>query len=301
MKNIKRFLAIKDAYLLLKKRLVVQSPENRTVTSASLADQSSGRDSSLEGTFLFVQISLKEALYGTSVNIEVADGQDFCSKCNGLGKIAPDNLPPCPSCNGKGYKTLAWGGENLKIICSHCSGKGKDRLSSCPDCSGRGLITRKKKMKVMIPPGTRNGTILELDRPTNSNRASEDGCFLEVEVNTPEGWIIHGKDIISTVDVDCWTRLGGGYIKVETIDGTEKVFLHPGLGSEKFIRIKGKGWIGRDGKRGDHLIRLNVLSPKGPCPKEALELILRLKTLWPCDNRLSNALPEPTSSPVKND
>ena len=297
MENIKRFLAIKDAYLLLKKRLVVQTSESQTVKSVSQRDYPCGENISTEGTFLFVQIGLKEALYGTSVSIEIADGQEFCRKCNGLGKIAKANLPPCPSCNGKGYKTLSWGEKDLKIICSHCSGRGRDRLASCPDCSGRGLVTRKKKIEVKIPQGTRNGTILQINQSFDSdNQASEDGCFLEVEVDMPKGWIIHGKDIISTVDVDCWTKLGGGYLEVETVDGLEKIFINPGLGNERFIRIKNKGWIDKKGKRGDHLVRLNVLSPKGPCPKEALELILKLKDLWPCDSQLSKALPNPTSN-----
>jgi len=297
MENIKRFLAIKDAYVLLKKRLTVKTPGNQPVKSVVQTDYSCGENLSAEGTFLFIQIGLKEALYGSSVDIEIANGQEFCSRCNGLGKIAQADLPPCPSCHGKGYKTLNWGEKDLKIICSHCSGRGRDRLPTCPDCSGRGLVTRKKKIEVKIPKGTRNGTILQINQSIGSdNQTSGEGCFLEIEVHMPKGWIIHGKDIISTVDVDCWTKLGGGYIEVETIDGLEKIFLNPGLGSDRFIRIKNKGWIDRNGQRGDHLVRLNVLSPKGPCPKEALELILKLKTLWPCDSHISKALPHSVSN-----
>jgi len=296
MENIKRFLTVKDAYLLLKKRLQAQATKRASSISHSTAANAVDRESSVEGTFLFVQIGLQEALYGTHVTIEIADGQDFCRKCSGLGQIAAKNPSTCPACKGKGYKTLSWGEQDLKIICAKCSGRGKEKLTSCPNCSGRGIITRKKKVEVQIPPGTRNGTVLQIEthRTSSSNDShDEEGYFLEVEVEMPEGWIIHGNDIISTIDIDCWTKLGGGYIEIDTVDGPEKVFVTPGLGNERFIKIPNKGWINKDGKRGNHLVRLNVLSPKGPCPKDALILINQLKVLWPCEGYSLPALPAP--------
>ncbi len=298
MKNIKRFLAVKDAYLVLKKRLEAKSPSRVAVCPDGVVKVSDRDDSSIEGTYLFVQIGLKEALYGKTVRVEVAAGQDFCTKCKGLGKIADKNIPSCPSCQGKGYTTITWGEKSLKVICSECSGQGKEKMSLCPQCGGKGIVTRNRSIEVKIPPGTRNGTILSLDEIPNKKQAEDNskGLYLEVEVNMPEGWIIHGRDIISCQDIDCWTKLGGGYIDVDTIDGKHRVFVSPGLGPEKFIRIKNKGWIDENGQRGDHIIRLNVLSPVGPCPPEAMELINALKNLWPCKDQGLKALPTWNSS-----
>ncbi len=295
--NIKRFLAIKDAYETLRKRIQQKS------CVAEIANDSPHPNVSqrhYEGTFLFVKITIKEALYGTKVEIEADDGQEFCPKCKGLGNLEHTETSPCPSCEGKGYKIMSWGGNSLRIVCSKCSGRGKNRLKSCPVCSGSGIITKKKTLKVEIPPGTSNGTILRIEKDIkkrSSPRNYIEGLFLEVEVTMPEGWIIHGRDIISTVDIDCWTKLGGGYMEIETVDGMEKIFINPGLGIERFIRVRGKGWIDKNGTRGDHIVRLNVLSPKGPCPKEAMELINRLKTLWPCENNCNLSLPEYIDKP----
>jgi len=290
MDNIKRFLAIKDAYQLLKQKL--QATGKVAVLSSSSIPGDSPKKGSVEGTFLFVQIDLKEALFGTSVQLEICGGQDFCQRCKGLGKVEKDALSSCPSCRGKGYRTLNWGNGDLKVICSACSGSGTTGLKRCPQCGGRGIINKKKKIRLWIPPGTKDGTILKLEQePDNASANERAKVYVEVEVKAPQGWIIHGRDIISTIDVDCWTRLGGGYIQVETVDGKENVFVTPGLGREKFIRLKNRGWIDKEGKRGDHLVRLNILPPIGPCPREAMELIHRLKVLWPCGGQGPRALP----------
>ena len=292
MENIKRFLAIKDAYQLLKKRL--QATGKVAVFSSSSASQERPGKDSVEGTFLFVQVGMREALYGTRVQVEIGSGEDFCTRCKGLGKVGEKEVSPCPSCQGKGYRTLNWGEGNLKIICATCSGSGTSRLKKCTQCGGRGIVVRKKKVELEIPPGTRDGTILKLENPApgSPNRDNPDTFYVEVEVKGPPGWIIHGRDIISSADIDCWTKLGGGYLEIETIDGKMEVFVPPGLGTEKFLRIENHGWVDKKGRRGAHLIRLNVLSPKGPCPREATELINRLKAIWPCRNEAPPALPD---------
>ncbi len=290
MENIKRFLAIKDAYQILRQKL--QATGKVTIFSASSLTEDASKQESVEGTFLFVQIGLKEALYGTSVQVEICEGEDFCQVCKGLGKVADDVLSFCPSCGGKGYRKLNWGDGDLKVICSSCSGSGTKELKRCPQCGGRGITNKKKRIRLQIPPGTKDGTILRLERGLKRAPYKENSTiYVEVEVKAPQGWIIHGRDIISTVDVDCWTKLGGGYIQVETVDGKEEVFITPGLGHEKFIRLKNRGWVDRKGQRGDHLLRLNILPPMGPCPREAMELINRLKALWPCSGKGPLALP----------
>ncbi|NPA95692.1 MAG: DnaJ domain-containing protein [Thermodesulfobacteria bacterium] len=293
MKNIKRFLAVKDAYLVLKKRLEAKTAHKVTHRVDRVDPVSAGDDHSIEGTYLFVQLELRDALYGKTVPLEVAAGQDFCSKCKGIGKVADETIPPCPICRGKGYRSVTWGDNILKVVCSQCSGRGKAKMKSCPECSGKGIVTRNKTIEIKIPAGVRDGTVLGIDQISleKPGQNCPVNLYIEVEVNMPEGWIIHGKDIIASQDIDCWTKLGGGYIDVDTVDGKQRVFVNPGLGQEKFIRIKNKGWIDEHGRRGDHIVRLNVLSPAGPCPKEAMELINALKRLWPCNGQGPPALP----------
>ncbi len=292
MENVKRFLAIKDAYQFLRQKLRARG---KVTAFSSSSPKGSQQTRSVEGTFLFVQIGISQALYGTTVPIEIETGEDFCSWCKGLGKVAIERPAPCPLCRGKGYRVMNWGKGDLKIICSECSGSGNKKLTKCTECAGRGIIAKKKRVEVEITPGTRDGTILEIEGSYRDHSEESRGgsVFVEVEVKIPPGWVIHGRDIISSVDIDCWTRLGGGYISVETIDGTEKLFVTPGLGGEKFLRIRKKGWIDSKGRRGDHLVRLNVVSPIGPCSKEAMELINKLKILWPCKQTATLSLPMP--------
>ncbi len=297
MANIKRFLAIKDAYILLKEKVKRKGPsKNLNLSKSFFSNKESLKKSNFpEGAFSFVQIPIEKALKGTKITIEVNEGDNFCPSCQGLGSIPQKNQGLCRKCLGKGYRILPWGNKELKIICKYCSGKGYEKLLTCPKCKGKGFISLIRKVKVTIPPGTKDGTILKFpgEGPFDPEKKSRTTLFLEIEVQNPKGWIIHGKDIISTIDIDCWTHIGGGYIQVNTIDGPQKIFLTPGIKRERFLRIKGHGWIDENGRRGDMLLRINILTPKGPCPKKALELIELLKRLWPCEDISKRALPGP--------
>ncbi len=294
MANVKRFLAIKDAYALLKERYLKSNSfykKSGFIDSVSVKD---GQDAS-EGAFCFIQLPVDKALTGTKTHIEINDGEDFCPECSGLGSVSKGAKGICSRCSGKGYRVLPWGEKKLRVICQKCSGKGYRDIEACNRCKGRGLIKLIRKVEITIPPGTKNGTILKFpgQGPFDSEKNIRAPLFVEVEVIIPHNWIIHGKDIISTVKIDCWTHLGGGYVTVNTIDGPERIFIKPGQKRERPIRIKNRGWIDKTGKRGDMLLRLEILPPFGPCPKEAMELINQLKKLWPCANALPKALPAP--------
>ncbi len=301
MANIKRFLAIKDAYTLLKDRYLKSNPIklNKPVYSSIPVKKGQGAP---EGAFCFVQIPIEKALTGTKISLEISDGEDFCPTCGGLGSVAKGAKKPCPKCNGRGYRILPWGTRELRVICQRCSGKGYKDIEPCTRCKGRGFIKLIRKVEITIPPGTKNGDILKFpgEGPFDPEKHIRTPLFVEVEVTIPDNWIIHGKDIIATVTIDCWTHLGGGYVTINTIDGPEKIFIKPGQNREGFIRIKQRGWIDKSGKRGDMLLRLKILPPFGPCPSKAMALINELKRLWPCVDALSNALPAPSSSKEKD-
>jgi DnaJ-class molecular chaperone len=66
--------------------------------------------------------------------------------------------------------------------------------------------------------------------------------------------------------------VGGGKVKVPTVEGAVMLTVAPGSSSGKTLRLKGKGMTRKDGSRGDQLVTLQV-----DLPANDMELAQRLQ------------------------
>ncbi len=285
MKNIKRFLEIKDAYALLTSNIpdpfgTAYKVESREILKAS-ASLSEGHFR--DGAFLFKRVDALKCLHGAETQVEVSDREEFCPRCRGLGATVSSFARPCPHCSGAGFKLIKWSGEDLKVVCSRCSGTGAMETRDCSMCRGSGKVVRCRKVKFRIPRGTRSGTVLELkgQGPWDPGQKCRTSLYVEVEAALPENMEIRGRDIVSPLKIDSWTYLGGGYVECRTIDGRKEVFIHPEAVRGGRLVLNGCGWIDERGLRGDHIFLIEVSYPKGPCPRKALEHLEALKKIWP--------------------
>jgi DnaJ-class molecular chaperone len=55
--------------------------------------------------------------------------------------------------------------------------------------------------------------------------------------------------------------VAGGRVKVPTVDGPVMLTIKPGTSSGTTMRLGGKGFTGKDGKRGDQLVTLEIDLP----------------------------------------
>ena len=290
MQNIKRFLEIKDAYkfLLTKSQKSISS----VCVSADGSTTEPCHGDLRDGSFLFVTLNARDALFGTSIDMEVTDREAYCPKCSGLGRICNNDNSLCPECGGKGYSRVSWSGAGLKVVCNRCNGTGAGTLEQCRLCRGTGKVVLQRRVRVNVPAGTRNGTTLKIpgQGAWDHARKQRSMLFVEVEVDLPESWRIVGKDIVSEMEIDCWTHLGGGYLTFRTIEGTEKVFTAPGeLRNGRFV-LQGRGWVDENGNRGDHIYILKIIYPSAPCPSSALKYMNMLKALWPANGLEKRAI-----------
>ncbi len=236
-----------------------------------------------DGVFLFLDVSLQEAFAGRTVDTVIADVEDFCPACSGLGYVAPPGSPECRQCSGTGFQQLPWGGSSLRVVCSACSGSGTARRRRCGICRGRGRITRQRTVRIRLPRGTRDGTVLSLpgQGPWSKEKQRRDTLFVEIRVGLPESWRISGMDIHSTISVDIWTLLECGAVAVDTVDGRVSVKCLPDFLKNTEIRLQGHGWIDEEGNRGDHIARVEMVMPPGRPSPLAAAIIRWLKHLWP--------------------
>lgn len=249
-------------------------------------------DSLQNGTYLFLTVSARDALAGASKEMWVVDKEDFCPRCNGTG-FAPHNNSEhkCPRCNGKGSIPMQWGEDTMLIVCSTCSGTGFNNRTTCPLCKGRGRVTIKRPLRIHLPSGVRNGTVLKIpgQGPWQARRYSRDPVFVEVRVEFPEGWRIQGNDLHTSIDIDIWTALQGGVVPFQTLEGRWVQVNCPAYTEQKEdapIVIPGHGWINECGQRGNLILTPRLIFPSCP-PSETIRNILELlQRLWPVKNRI---------------
>ena len=280
-KRTEEFLRLRQAYKELAAKLTVTVRRNMEEVCRKDLDCSEGGGSS--GAFIFVEVDAASALKGKKISLSVPDRETFCPVCNGLGKVAAASGTVCRACRGLGFIEIEWGDELLKVVCNRCICRGTAELSTCPDCGGRGQLVVERRLKLTIPPGTRDGTVLKFPGQGPWDRVSgkRKPLYCEISVSFPKGYELRGLDIHSIHVIDCWTALAGGYVKIPLLGWEEQVWIEPGTRAGHEIRFQGKGWPDPEGTRGDHVVVLDLSFPKGPCPPEAEELIRRLKELWP--------------------
>ncbi len=278
--DAERFQAIRWAYETLLGRMA----QGTLVESTDPDEDSACPPAHLpDCAFVFVELSAFEAFKGGSVEITLLDGEEFCFKCRGSGKVEGDGQRTCGDCRGRGHIALSWGKECLNMVCKRCSGTGLVNRPDCPVCKGRGRIPTRRRIRIPFPRGVCSGTILKLPgqgpyRPELGERAP---LFAEVTVRFPEGWSLSGLDLHAPLVIDIWTALSGGEVHVETIEGRRSRFLPPCTEQGHHLRIPGLGWVDEDGRRGDHICEIRVSMPRGAPPPVVNNILRLLKILWP--------------------
>src|SRR5919107_4679133 len=111
-----------------------------------------GRDLETE-----VQLGFDQAMHGTEVAVTVPK-QASCKTCSGTG-AKPGTAPTtCPQCDGRGIESQGQGFFSISQPCSRCGGAGQVIEQPCATCGGSGLTLQRKRYRVRIPAGVRDGT-----------------------------------------------------------------------------------------------------------------------------------------------
>ena len=85
---------------------------------------------------------------------------------------------------------------------------------------------------------------------------------MSVKIKQEGNYTLEGNDITTTLDILPWTAALGGKADVDTLDGRIKIKIPEGIQSDSKIRVAGKGYIDKNGKRGDLYIKIRIVNPK---------------------------------------
>jgi len=132
-----------------------------------------------------------------------------------------------------------------------------------------------------IPKGVRNGEKIRLKgQGQTGNNGGKNGDFLMNVIMKPSKiFTVHGNDLEMILNLMPWDAMLGEKKQIETIDGRINITIPPSIQTGKKIRISGKGYINREGKRGDLIIMVRIVNPN-KITENAKELYEKLKTIY---------------------
>jgi molecular chaperone DnaJ len=215
-----------------------------------------------------INISFIEAMEGGEYEIKVQRDVE-CDQCDGTGS-ENKKTEKCSTCNGKGQvqriQQSILGRMAVLTECPDCKGYGQKPEKPCSKCHTSGLQQEEQPVKIRVPAGAFDGMTLRFSESGSMGRngGGAGDLYIEIGVELHETFERNGNDIYDSIDISVDTAVLGDEIMVETVLGPVKLKIPSGTQPGSVFRIKDKGApiIGREGQRGDHYVRVDILIPK---------------------------------------
>ena len=218
-----------------------------------------GRDLETE-----VRLSFEQAMEGTQLPIDLSK-QSRCGTCGGNG-AAPGTRPVvCPRCEGRGVDAQSQGFFSISQPCPQCGGRGQIVEHPCPECQGSGVTRQRKRYRVNVPAGVKDGTRIRLagkgeDGPLGGPPGD---LFVTTRVAASPVFARRADGNLEVeVPITIAEAIGGADVEVPTLRGTKRIRVAPGTQHGTLQRLRGEGPPRTKGSgRGDIYYRLKVEIP----------------------------------------
>ncbi len=224
------------------------------------AGRQPGRDLETE-----VRLSFEQAMEGTQVSVTVPK-RSTCNTCSGSGAAPGTSPKTCPRCGGRGVDSQSQGFFSINQPCPECGGRGQVIETPCPECGGSGLTLQRKRYRVNVPAGVREGTRIRLagkgeDGP---NGGPSGDLFVTTHV-APSPVFKQRADgnMEVRVPITVAEAIEGATVEVPTLRGTKRIRIPPGTQHGNVQRLRGEGPPKPGGRtRGDVYYRIEVEVPR---------------------------------------
>ncbi len=225
-----------------------------------------GRDLETE-----IKLSFEQAMEGTQVLVTVPK-QARCQTCNGTG-AAPGTKPEtCPRCEGRGLDAQSQGFFSISQPCPQCGGRGEIVESPCPDCAGSGVTRQRKRYRVNVPAGVREGTRIRLaGKGEDGPLGGPSGDLFVTTHVAPSPVFTRRPDGSLEVEVPITIAeaISGGNIEVPTLLATKRIRIPAGTKHGSIQRLRGEGPPKPGGgRRSDIRYRMAIDVPTDLSPEQ---------------------------------
>lgn len=231
-----------------------------------------------EDILMGVELTLEDAFTGVTRPISITRTVN-CDACNGTGAEASQT---CQECRGTGKIQTSKGFFKITKTCPECHGTGKRITSVCKKCGGRGKTVYTEAIKVKIPAGVDNGSIVKLKGMGNAGVGGGPAgdLLLEITIKPHPVFKRKGDNIYVQIPVTFGEAAFGAKIEVPTIDGTAAMKLPPGTQGGQRFKLSGKGFVSPKTKhRGDEYVDIKIVVPKD-ISESAKEAINKIEALY---------------------
>jgi curved DNA-binding protein len=137
-----------------------------------------------------------------------------------------------------------------------------------------------RRLEIKIPPGAKTGTKVRLKGEGHPGLlgGQTGDLYLVVRVRADASWERKGDDVYTNVEVDLYTALLGGKVRVQTLSGPVMLTIQPGTQNGKTFRLRGKGMpvLRHKGEYGDLYAKVDVRLPTELTPQQR-ELVEQLQ------------------------
>lgn len=170
-----------------------------------------------------VHVTLEDLYKGKTTKLALTRNI-ICVKCKGKGG-KEGAVRQCTNCGGRGVKTiLRQMGPMIQQIqspCDECSGTGEmiNPRDRCTNCKGKKVVPEKKILEVHIDKGMKNGQTVTFNGESDQAPGAESGdVVIVIEEKPHERFQRQDNDLITEVEIDLLTALGGGQFSIKHLD-----------------------------------------------------------------------------------
>ena len=124
-----------------------------------------------------------------------------------------------------------------------------------------------RTIDVTIPKGAQEGQTLRLKGQGAPGRAGPGDAFIELAIAQHPIYRREGDVLVMDVGVAAYDAVLGGKVEAPTPDGPVTLTVPKGSNTGAKLRLKGRGLVDAQGRRGDLFARLVIVLPDKPDPE----------------------------------
>ncbi|WP_120716786.1 DnaJ C-terminal domain-containing protein [Tsuneonella amylolytica] len=118
-----------------------------------------------------------------------------------------------------------------------------------------------KTIDLKLPAGVEDGTQMRLKGKGQQGPGGAGDGIVTISVDNHKFFRREGDDVRLDLPITLAEAIHGGKVKVPTVDGAVMLTIKPGTSGGTTMRLGGKGFTRKDGKRGDQLVTLEIALP----------------------------------------